>query len=44
MILIEGVNDRPEDAAALVRVAREVKAKVNCIPYNSRSRALHGSA
>ena len=33
-ILIEGVNDRLEDAAALVRVAREVKAKVNCIPYN----------
>jgi 23S rRNA (adenine2503-C2)-methyltransferase len=34
-ILIEGVNDRPEDAAALVKVARSVKAKVNCIPYNS---------
>jgi len=33
-ILIEGVNDRVEDARALVRVAREVKAKVNCIPYN----------
>ena len=33
-ILIEGVNDRPEDAAALVRVARKVGAKVNCIPYN----------
>jgi adenine C2-methylase RlmN of 23S rRNA A2503 and tRNA A37 len=33
-ILIEGVNDRPEDAAALARVARQVKAKVNCIPYN----------
>ncbi len=33
-ILIEGVNDRPEDAAALARVARKVKAKVNCIPYN----------
>ena len=33
-ILITGVNDRPEDAAALVRVARQVKAKVNCIPYN----------
>jgi 23S rRNA (adenine2503-C2)-methyltransferase len=33
-ILIEGVNDRPEDATALVRVARQVKAKVNCIPYN----------
>ena len=33
-ILIEEVNDRPEDAAALVRAARQVKAKVNCIPYN----------
>jgi 23S rRNA (adenine2503-C2)-methyltransferase len=33
-ILIDGVNDRPEDAAALARVARKVKAKVNCIPYN----------
>jgi 23S rRNA (adenine2503-C2)-methyltransferase len=34
-ILIEEVNDRPDDARALVRVARRVKAKVNCIPYNS---------
>jgi len=33
-ILIEGINDRPEDARALARVARKVKAKVNCIPYN----------
>jgi 23S rRNA (adenine2503-C2)-methyltransferase len=33
-ILIDGVNDRPEDAAALARIARKVKAKVNCIPYN----------
>lgn len=33
-ILIEGINDRPPDAAALVRVARRVGAKVNCIPYN----------
>ncbi len=33
-ILIEEVNDRPQDAAALVRVARRVGAKVNCIPYN----------
>ena len=33
-ILIDKVNDRPEDAAALARVARELKAKVNCIPYN----------
>lgn len=34
-ILIEGVNDRIEDAAALVKVARKVDAKVNCIPYNT---------
>ncbi len=34
-ILIAGVNDRPEDAAALVQVARRVGAKVNCIPYNT---------
>ncbi len=33
-ILIEDINDRTEDAAALVRVARKLKAKVNCIPYN----------
>ncbi|MEO7318701.1 MAG: 23S rRNA (adenine(2503)-C(2))-methyltransferase RlmN [Chthoniobacteraceae bacterium] len=33
-ILIDGVNDRAEDAAALVRVARKIGAKVNCIPYN----------
>ena len=33
-ILIEEVNDRLEDAAALVKVARRVGAKVNCIPYN----------
>jgi len=34
-ILIEDVNDRPEDARALVKIAREVRAKVNCIPYNN---------
>ena len=33
-ILIEGINDRPEDAAALARLVRKVNAKVNCIPYN----------
>ncbi|MEP6670867.1 MAG: 23S rRNA (adenine(2503)-C(2))-methyltransferase RlmN [Chthoniobacter sp.] len=33
-ILIEGINDRPEDAKALVKIARKVKAKINCIPYN----------
>jgi len=34
-ILIEEVNDRPEHAAELAKVARRVKAKVNCIPYNT---------
>jgi 23S rRNA (adenine2503-C2)-methyltransferase len=34
-ILIDEVNDRVEDAAALVRVARKARAKVNCIPYNT---------
>ncbi|HEY2343104.1 MAG TPA: 23S rRNA (adenine(2503)-C(2))-methyltransferase RlmN, partial [Chthoniobacteraceae bacterium] len=34
-ILIEGVNDRPEDASALARAARRVQAKINCIPYNA---------
>ena len=33
-ILIENVNDRREDAAALARLVRAVNAKVNCIPYN----------
>lgn len=34
-ILIEGVNDDPAHAADLVRLAKLVRAKVNCIPYNS---------
>lgn len=34
-ILIEGINDRREDAMALVEVANRIKAKVNCIPYNT---------
>ncbi len=34
-ILIEGVNDSPANAADLVRLARRVGAKVNCIPYNN---------
>lgn len=33
-ILIDGVNDRPEDATALATVVRKLRAKVNCIPYN----------
>lgn len=34
-ILIENVNDRPQDATALARIARRANAKVNCIPYNT---------
>ncbi len=34
-ILIEGINDSPSNAADLARVARQVRAKVNCIPYNT---------
>lgn len=34
-ILIQGVNDRDADAQELVNLARAVKAKVNCIPYNT---------
>lgn len=34
-ILIDQVNDSDEDAAALVRAARRIGAKVNCIPYNT---------
>jgi 23S rRNA (adenine2503-C2)-methyltransferase len=33
-ILIEGVNDRAEEAEFLARLARRLKAKVNLIPYN----------
>lgn len=34
-ILIENVNDRPEDAEALSRLTRRFESKVNCIPYNT---------
>jgi len=34
-ILIDGVNDRPGDAAALSARALELAAKVNLIPYNT---------
>ncbi len=34
-ILIEDVNDSPDEAAALVRMARRLDAKVNLIPYNT---------
>jgi len=34
-ILIDHVNDRIEDAQALVRIADRIPTKVNCIPYNT---------
>jgi len=33
-ILIDGVNDSLDQAAALARIARKLDAKINCIPYN----------
>ena len=33
-ILIQGVNDFPEQAYDLVRLAKPLRAKVNLIPYN----------
>jgi 23S rRNA (adenine2503-C2)-methyltransferase len=34
-ILIEGVNDGVDQAEALVHIARDLHAHVNCIPYNT---------
>jgi len=33
-VLLDGVNDSPEDAAQLARLLRGVRAKVNLIPFN----------
>jgi len=33
-ILIDGINDSLEQARELVKIARELHAHVNCIPYN----------
>jgi 23S rRNA (adenine2503-C2)-methyltransferase len=33
-VLLDGVNDAPDDAARLVRLLRGVRAKVNLIPFN----------
>ncbi len=33
-VLLDGVNDSPEDAARLARLLRGVRAKVNLIPFN----------
>jgi 23S rRNA (adenine2503-C2)-methyltransferase len=34
-VLLDGVNDTPEDARRLVRLLNEVKAKVNLLPLNA---------
>lgn len=34
-VLLGGINDRPEDAAALARLLESRKAHVNLIPYNA---------
>ncbi|MBW2646848.1 MAG: 23S rRNA (adenine(2503)-C(2))-methyltransferase RlmN [Deltaproteobacteria bacterium] len=34
-ILMSGVNDSPEDAHRLVKLLRQVKAKINLIPFNA---------
>ncbi len=36
-ILIEGVNDTPEQARALAKIAKKLHAHVNLIPYNTVS-------
>jgi 23S rRNA (adenine2503-C2)-methyltransferase len=33
-VMLDGVNDRPEDARRLVAIAREVPSKLNLIPFN----------
>jgi len=33
-VMLDGVNDRPEDARKLVAIAREVPSKLNLIPFN----------
>ena len=33
-MLLEDVNDSPDDAARLVRLLRGIRAKVNLIPFN----------
>ncbi len=34
-VMLDGVNDSPADAHALVRLLRDIPAKVNLIPFNS---------
>ncbi len=44
VVLIAGVNDGPEAARALARLARRVPSKVNLIPLNESSEWLPGLA
>ncbi len=34
-LLLQGINDRPEQAEALSRLLRNVRAKINLIPFNA---------
>jgi 23S rRNA (adenine2503-C2)-methyltransferase len=40
-VLLEGVNDRDDDARALARLLRGVRAKVNLIPFNDWESSAH---
>jgi 23S rRNA (adenine2503-C2)-methyltransferase len=33
-VMLKGVNDKPEDAKALVKLLRGIPAKINLIPFN----------
>ena len=39
-VLLAGINDSPEQAAKLARIARDANAKVNLIPYNKANGAF----
>lgn len=34
-VLLDGVNDAPEDARRLVRLLKDIRAKINLIPFNA---------
>jgi len=42
-VLLAGVNDAPEDAAALARLLRGARVKVNLIPYNPHERSPYAA-
>ena len=42
-VLLSGVNDSPEDAAALSRLLRGSRVKVNLIPYNAHEGAPYSA-